>query len=284
MSNALFGLGRQNIGNKQIAITSDTLKATLLTMTSAAGKIFLVTAASNASPIVLTVASTTGITAGDILVVGGVGGNLAANGTWQAGTVTGTTVQLLTRLDAGNSTGSAAYTSGGWILNLSSASTLADVSANSSGTDPTLSGVTNTLGVVNAGAFSWTNPPATKVWGVALYDTTAANDLIAWYDGTYQIYVITQAAVSATSIAVARLGAALPSGTVITFSNGATATLSAQANVGDTSLSVTALAAIVTAKSTADVVTLSSGFPVTPTGNNNLNFVPDAGPNKLFVL
>src|SRR5215472_9046136 len=107
-------------------------------MSSTAGKIYLVTAASNATPIVLTVSSTTGITAGDILVVGGVGGNLAANGTWQAGTVTGTTVQLLTKLDANNSTGSAAYTSGGWIIDLSSASTLSDISANSVGTDVTL--------------------------------------------------------------------------------------------------------------------------------------------------
>ncbi|HTQ48352.1 MAG TPA: hypothetical protein VMI75_36600 [Polyangiaceae bacterium] len=282
--NILFANGRQNLGNKNIALTADTLKATLLSMTSTAGKVYTLSNATNATPIVVTTSSTAGITAGDIIVVGGVGGNLAANGTWQAGTVTGTTVQLLTRLDGGNSIGSAAYTSGGWMMDITSASTLSDVSANSSGTDPTLTSVTNTGGVINSANFTWTNPPATKVWGCAIYDSTASNDLIAWYDGTYQVYVITQASSSATSIAVARLGAALPNGSVITFSDGTTATLTAQANVGDTSLSVSSLAATVHAKSTADVSTLSAGFPVTPTGNNNLIFVPDSGPNKLFVV
>src|SRR5258706_2799658 len=278
--NILFGKGRENLAAKAISVTADTLKATLLAMNAAAGKIYFVTAASTpGNPIVLTVASTTGIATGDILVVGGVGGNTAANGTWQAGTVGGTTVQLLTRLDGINSTGNGAYTSGGWILDVSSGATLADVSGNSSGTDATLTGVTNTLGVVNSSQFTWTNPPATKVWGCALYDSTAANDLLAWYDGTYQVYVITQAAASATSIAVARLGAAIPNGSVIVFSNGPSATLTAQANVGDTSLTVSALAAIVTARATADVPTLSAGFPVTPTGNNNLIFVPDSGAN-----
>jgi len=284
VSNQLFGLGRQNLGAKAINLTTDTLKATLLTMASAAGKIYLVTAASNATPIVLTMASTTGISQGDILVAGGIGGNLAANGTWQAGTVTGTTVQLLTRLDANNSTGSAAYTSGGWIINLSSASTLADVSANSLGTDATLSGVTNTLGVVNASAWTWTSLTATKVWGCAIYDTTASNDLIAFYDGTIQVYVTTQAAASATSIAVQRLTAAIPNGAVLTFSNGASATLTAQANIGDTSLTVSALAAIVTRQATADTPTLNCGFPVTPASGGNLTFTPDSGAFKLFVV
>lgn len=283
MSNALFGLGRQNIAGKNISFTADTLKATLLSMTSSAGKIYTLTAASNATPIVVTTGSTTGITAGDILVVGGVVGNLAANGTWKAGTVTGTTVQLLTKLDGLNSTGSGAYTSGGWMINLSSASTLTDVSANSSGTDATLSGVTNSLGLITSSNFTWTNPPATKVWGCALYDNTASNDLLAFYDGCGQVYVITTASSSATSIAVARLGFAIANGTTLVFSNGASATLTAQANVGDTSLTVSALAANVTAKHTADAPTLSAGFPVTPTGNQNLVFVPDATSGLLTI-
>lgn len=285
MSNCLFGLGRQNIGNKAIAFNADTFKATLLTMASQAGKIYTVTSASNATPIVLGISNTTGLTAGDIVVVGGVGGNLAANGTWQIGAVVlNTSISLLTKIDGNNSTGSGAYTSGGWVLDVSSANVLTDVSANSSGTDPTLSGVTNTLGIINSSSFTWTNPPATKVWGTAIYDSSASNDLIAWYDGTYQVYVITQAVATNTSIAVARLGAAIPNGTVITFSDGSTATLTAQANVGDTSLAVSSLAGTVHRQATADVPTLSAGFPVTPTGNQNFQFTPDSGPNKLFAL
>lgn len=282
--NTLFANGRQNFAAKNLSVTADTLKATLLTMASAAGKIALVSGASNATPIVITTTASHGYTTGDIVVVGGVGGNLSANGTWQVGTTTSTTFQLLTRLDGNNSTGSGAWTSGGWCLDITSAATLADVSANSSGTDATISGVTNTGGIINASQWTWTNPPATKVWGCAIYDNTASNDLIAWYDGTYQVYVITQAAASSTSIAVARLGATLPNGSVINFSDGTSATLTAQANVGATSLTVSSTAAIIHAQATADVPTLSAGFPVTPTGNNNLIFVPDTGANKLFVV
>lgn len=285
MSNILFGLGKQNFAAKAISATADSLKASLLSMATAAGKVYLVTGASNpGNPIVLTVASTTGITAGDILVVGGVGGNLAANGTWQAGTVTATTVQLLTRLDGIASTGSGAYTSGGWIIDVSSAATIADVSANTIGTDVAITGVTNTLGVINASSWTWTNLTATKAWGIAIYDTTAANDLIAWIDGSVQVYVVTQAAAAATSIAVQRLAGVIPNGTVLTFSNGASATLTAQANVGDTSLTVSALAAIVTRQATADAPTLAAGLPVTPAAGGNLAFTVDTGPNKLFVL
>lgn len=290
VSNILFGLGRNAFGTKAISWTGDTIKATLLTMSSAAGKIFLVTAASNATPIVLTVASTTGITAGDILVVGGVGGNLAANGTWQAGTVTGTTVQLLTRLDGVSSTGSAAYTSGGWIVDTSSASVLSDVSGNSNGTDPTVSGTAMTLGVATCSTISWTaGLAATKVWGAAIYSSTASNDLIEFIDGCVQIYVTTQAAASATAIAVQRLTAAIASGTVITFSDGASATLSGAAAVGDTSLSVSALAAIVHRQATADVQALStggagSGLPFTPAAGGSVSLVVDTGVNHLFAL
>ena len=284
MSNILFGLGRQNIGNKAINFSSDTLKASLLSMSTTAGKIYTLSAASNATPIVVTMSATAGITAGDILVVGGVGGNTAANGTWVAGTVTGTTVQLLTRLDSGNSTGNAAYTSGGWMIDISSASTLSDVSGNSIGTDVSLSGVTNTLGVINASGFTWTSLTATKAWAIAIYDSTAANDLVAFLDGTYQLYVITQQAAASTSIAVARLSVVIPSGTVIVFSDGTTATTTAQNAIGDTSLAVSSTAAIIHRQATADCATLQCGLPVTPAAGGNMSFTVDTNANKLFAI
>ena len=285
MSNCLFGLGRNNFLTKQLDWTGDTNKATLLSMATQAGKIYLVTSASNASPIVLGVTSTTGITTGDIVVVGGVGGNLAANGTWQVGTiVVNTSITLLTRIDGNNSTGSAAYTSGGWIIDVSSGATLSDVSANSIGTDVSLSGETATLGVANASAWTWTGLTATKAWAVAIYDNTASGDLIAFYDGTYQVYVITQASSTATTIAVARLSVAIPNGSTLVFSDGASATLTAQANIGDTALTVSSLAATVHRQATADVTTLNAGLPVTPAPGGSLQFTPDTGVNKLFQI
>lgn len=68
-----------------------------------------ISAASNTSPIVLTVASTTGVISGDTVYVSGVEGNPAANGYWQLGTVTPTTLELV------GSVGSGAYTSGGTV-------------------------------------------------------------------------------------------------------------------------------------------------------------------------
>lgn len=289
LSNVLFGLGKQNIGNKAMNLGSDTLKATLLTMSSSAGKIYMVNSASNAGPIVIGVTSATGITTGDICVVGGVGGNTAANGTWQV-TVSGNNVTLLTKLDGNNSQGNGAYTSGGWLIDVSSASTLADVSANSNGTDPSLTSVTNTLGVINAATITWSGLTATKSWAIALYNSTASNDLIGFIDGTAQVYVVTQANSTATSIAVQRLAFAIANSTTLVFSDGSSATLTAQANVGDTSLTVSSLAATVHRQATADVVTYNttltstSGLPFTPGAGGGLTYTVDTGANKLFVL
>jgi hypothetical protein len=65
-----------------------------------------ITAASNASPIKITVANH-GFNPGETVVVGGVGGNTAANGTWVITVVDGNNFTL------NGSTGSGAYTSGG---------------------------------------------------------------------------------------------------------------------------------------------------------------------------
>jgi hypothetical protein len=268
LSNRLFGSGLHAVNTKAVSVTGDTLKATLLLMNSSAGKIYQVTAASNATPIVLTVASATGMATGDIVVVGNVGGNLAANGTWQI-SVSGNNITLLRSLDGQNSTGSAAWTSGGYIIDLTSATTLSDVSGNSTGTDQTLSSVTDTSGLVNASSWTWTAlSGANKVYGMAVYDNTS-NNLLAWYDGLYQIRVVTQAAATSTSIAVETLLAVIPSGTVLNFSDGTTATTSAQNALYDTSLSVTSTAATIHAKATADAgPTLSAGLPFLPSGGN----------------
>jgi hypothetical protein len=289
MSNSLFGLGRNNFGTKQINWTSDVFKATLLSMSVAAGKIALISSSTNATPIAITTSGAHGISVGDIVVVGGHATNTAANGTWQAGSGTaGTTLNLTTKLDGVNSTGNGVGGATGWVINLSQASTLADVSGNSIGTsDPSLSGESMALGVANCSAIAWTNAnglTATKAWAVAIYDTTAANDLICFIDGTFQVYVITQASATATSIAVARLSVQIPNGATLVFSDGSSATLTAQANVGDTSLTVSALAAIVHRQATADTPTLGCGLPVTPAAGGNLTLTPDSGANKLFAL
>jgi len=69
-----------------------------------------VTAASNASPIVLTTSAAHGLTTGDQITVASVVGNTAANGTWIVERLTTTTVNLR------GTTGNGAYSSGGtWV-------------------------------------------------------------------------------------------------------------------------------------------------------------------------
>lgn len=285
MSNALFGLGRQNFGTKAINWVGDIFKAILLSMSSAAGKIALISSSTNASPIVLTTTAAHGYSPGDIVVVGGHGTNTAANGTWQCGAGTaGTSIYLTTKLDGNNSAGNGVGGATGWCINLSTASTLSDVSANGIGSDATLSGESMALGVANASSWTWTGLAATKAWAVAIYDSSASNDLVAFIDGQYQVYVIAEAAALATSIAVARLPVVIASGTTLVFSDGASATLTAQANIGDTSLAVSSLGAIVHRQATADAPTLQCGLPVTPAAGGNLTFTPDTGVNKLFAL
>lgn len=290
MSNILFANGKHNYSTKQISSTADTLKATLLSMSSAAGKIALISSSTNATPIALTTTAAHGYSVGDIIVVGGHATNTAANGTWQCGAGTsGSTINLATKLDGNNSTGNGVGGATGWVIDITSAATLADISANSIGTDVSLTGVTDTGGIVNASAWTWNGLPATKAWAIALYDSSASNDLIGFIDGTQQLYVVTQAAATATSIAIQRLNNIILNGTVINFSDGSSATLTAQANVGDTSLTVSSLAAIVHRQATADVATAnssgsSSGLPFTPALNGALTFNPDTGAYKLFSL
>lgn len=71
-----------------------------------AGASIAITGATNASPIVIT-ANAHGLANGDTVLIGGVGGNTAANGVWQASSVTTNTFRLT------GSTGNGAYTSGG---------------------------------------------------------------------------------------------------------------------------------------------------------------------------
>ncbi len=65
-----------------------------------------ISAATNASPIVIT-SATHGYTTGDVVTIAGVAGNTAANGTWTIIVLTSTTFSLT------GSTGNGAYTSGG---------------------------------------------------------------------------------------------------------------------------------------------------------------------------
>lgn len=285
MSNILFQVGKQNIGSKAINLAAtDVFKATLLNMNTAAGKIALISSSTNASPIVVTTTGAHGYTTGDIVVIGGHTTNTAANGTWKISAASGSVFSLTTLLDGVNSTGNGVGGATGWCIDITSGSVLTDVSGNTNGTDATISGNTLTGDLWNASAWTYTGLAATQVNATAIYDSTASNDLIAFIDGRVQIYVVTQAASTSTSIAIQRLNAAIANGTTIVFSDGASATLTAQANIGDTSLTVSSTAATIHRQATADAYTLGVGIPMTPGSGGSLQFTPDSGVNKVFRI
>jgi hypothetical protein len=283
MGARLFEKGREGFLDGTIDFDTNTMKCALLDLNTADTGIKAVTGATNATPIVLTVTAH-GFSNGDIVVVGGVGGNLAANGVWAISGVATNTVNLTDPVTGTNVVGSAAYTSGGYIVCLgasASGDNWDDFDGALVGTAQTLTSPTVLAGVADAADATFTSVSGASVEAFVIYkDTgTASTSRMAFFnDGRHIVTCAAQAASSATSIAVERLTAGIPNGTVLTFSNGASATLSALANAGDRTVTVSALAAIVTAGSRDDAPVTGGGLPVTPNGGNITITFPSSGP------
>lgn len=71
------------------------LKAKSIGSAGSAADLILITGATNATPIVITVAANSGLKSGDRLAVAGITGNTNANGEWTLEAVTATTFKLL---------------------------------------------------------------------------------------------------------------------------------------------------------------------------------------------
>ena len=97
-----------NTTNAQLAVGDGTTAAAVgdTDLGAAAGTAVAVSGATNATPIVLTTAAQSWVV-GQVIVCSSIGGNTAANGTFEISAVTSTSATLL------NSAGNAAYTTGG---------------------------------------------------------------------------------------------------------------------------------------------------------------------------
>lgn len=285
MSNALFEKGREAFLDGSILYSADTIKAMLADLNTADTGVKAITGATNATPIVIT-ATSHGFANGDLVFVDGVSGNLAANGVWKIANQATNTFELQ-RPDGVNAAGSAAYTSGGYAICLgisAAADMIDDFDGTRVGSDQTLTSKTITAGVADAADLTFTSVSGASVEALILYKDTgtpSTSRVLALITGKHIATCDSQAAASATSIIVEPLIAPIPNSTVLTFSNGASATLSALANAGDRTLTVSALAAIVTAASRALAPATGSGLPVTPNGGN-INAVFDNGANRIF--
>lgn len=288
MANRLFEKGREGFLDGTIDWDTSTMKAQLLDLDTPTTAIKAITGATNATPIVIT-ATAHGFTNGDLVVIGKVGGNLAANGVFAIASVATNTFNLTDPITGGNVVGSAAYTSGGYAVCLgpsTSGDNLDDFTAAFVGSAVTLTSPTVAAGAAGAANTTFSAVSGASVEAILIYKdtgTASTSRVAAFIDGRQIVTCAAQAASSATTVAVERLVAAIPTATVLTFSNGATATMSALANAGDRTVTVSALAAIITAGSRADAPSTGSGLPVTPNGGD-ITSAWDNGTNKIFKL
>lgn len=279
MSTRMFDKGRENLTGAGNWLT-DTLVAMQVALDTADVAVKVITGITNASPMVVTSASH-GFSNGDIVVIRGVGGITAANGTFKVASVTTNTYALTTVKDGLNSTGNAAYTSGGSAINLTLAANNTDVDAGQNGTNQTLTSPTNALGVLDAA-----DPTFTGVSGVVdaiiLRDNTTSVPLV-FVDGKQQIIVAADAASSATTVAIEPAAGAVASGVSMVFSNGVTATLTAGISAGDRTMTVSALAGAIAKGHTADVATTGAGLPFTG-GGGSYTYQWDNGANRITKI
>jgi energy-converting hydrogenase Eha subunit B len=273
----LFDHGRDGFNTKLLSWTGDTQKALLLDMSVAGTWNKLITGATNASPVVFTSAAH-GFSNTDVLVTLSVGGNLSANQTGLATSVATNTFSMTT-LEGQTVAGSAAYTSGGYVIDLTQATFVADILGNRVGTDPTIAGTTSSRGVANATSpITWVTVPAgNAAQAVVFYDAAGGSDatdrLIAWQDGKVRVITVGDQPISSTTLKVQPIRAQIWDGAtgaapVLWFSNGFSATLNAAAAQGADTLTVTATGHDIPDLQTADVFVFGGGLPLTPSGGN----------------
>jgi len=281
MSGRMFDLGRYGFGEKMLGWVANNQSAALFDPTQPAPFTKEITNVTNANPAVYTSAAH-GAANGDIILVGGVLGNLSVNQLGRATAVTTNTFQMLTLEGAGmNVAGSGAYVSGGYMINLTQAEFVSDVIVGNGrvGTDASITSRTDVGGVFSSANFTWTTVspdyPGQLVAAIIFYDAAggsdATNRLVAINDGKLQVVCNTNANSSDTVVLVEPLVAGIPSGTQIWFSNGQSATTTAAALQGDRTLTVSALSGAIPAGHQADVTATAAGLPFLPSGGN-VNF------------
>jgi hypothetical protein len=253
-----------------------------------------ITAATNASPIVCTTDSAHGWQNGDLVVVvaNGANGNTAAIGTFRLSAASGSTFALQSADENTplNTTGNGAWAGTAGVINLTRIATFADVDGAKVGgqTDKSLTNCTVLAnGIVDADdPASWTSFTGTvSAFLLALGATpgTAGNVPIVFQDGRTCVRVAATVAPSATSIPVYPLEGDIASGVSIVFSNGVTATLSAPASAGATTIAVNAISAGIAVGHNGDAVVTGSGLPATLT-SGTLTESFSSGTNRIAKL
>ena len=216
-------------------------------------------------------------------MISGVGGTTTANQRWVVSGQTTNAFNLVDPDTAAQGTLVGTYTSGGVAVNLgpsASGATWASFSANLLGSGVALASNTEVQGMLSAAGVTFTAVPVGSGYpavGIILLATAssvsgtlAGTDIpIAWIDG--QMIVTAAATIaSATTLPVQPLAGPIASATVLPFSTGQSATLTAPAVQGAVTLTVssTSITVPATGGARASAPATGSGLPVTPNGGN----------------
>lgn len=259
-----------------VDLNSDTIHAVLLCLAGRSDThLKPVTGATNADPIVLTITGH-GWSNGDLILVAEVGGNLAANGIWKIANQDTNSVELTNPVDDDGAVGSGAFTTDGYAINLSQLDFYDDIDAALVDAVEVLTSPT-----IVDGIFDSANPTfgavaaltgSEQVDGVLLKKSTgaAATDRCIFLDvGRHIVTVNTLLSSGGTTLLVEPLEAGILDNEVLTFSNGASATVNGTVAAGARSITVDATAANIIAGARAFALkNVSVNFPITPNGGD----------------
>jgi len=292
MANALFEQARQKFLGATIDWDGQTFSAVLMDLTpstSDAG-IRQITSSTNATPIVVTTAVAHGFSNGDLVYVDGIATGTSGNGLWTITAASGSVFSLTDPVSGANAVGNGVG-AGGYCVNYGqTASTVSDfwddfdasLVGGASG-KVNLTGATIAAGVADANDVTFTAISGNTVEAIGIIrdtGTASTSEMVAIITGK-QIVTCNTTLSAGTALLVEPIKYGIPNGTVLAFSGGQNATLTALANAGDRVLTVSSTTVNIGTRALAPAT--GSGLPVTPNGGN-IVVTWDNGVNKIFKL
>lgn len=287
MADSLFPLARQKFLGATIDWDGQTFSVVLADLTPTISDVGIrqITSSTNATPIVVTTAVAHGFTTGDFVYVDGIATGTSGNGIWAITAASGSVFSLTDPITGSNAVGNGVG-SGGYCVNLgpsTSGDFYDDFDASIIGSKVNLTSPTIVNGVADAADPTFTAVSGNQCEAIFIIRDTGTNstsEMVAMITGK-QIVTCAASIAAATTLPVERLRGGIPNGTVIAFSTGQSATLTALANAGDRTLTVSSTT--VTAGARGMCVYTGSGLPVTPNGGNII-YTFDNGANRIFAL
>lgn len=286
MVNAMFEKGREGFLDGTLDWDTQTFSAALLDLNTASVAVKQIASSTNATPIVVT-ATAHGYTNGDLVLVDAHVTNTAANGFWKIANVAANTFELTNPVSGVNAVGNGVGGATGYAVNYgpsASADNFDDFAAGLVGAKVNLTSPTVTAGYADAADTTFVSVSGATVEAVIVFRDTGTNStsrVVCLITGKH-IVTADASLAAGTALVVEPLSAPIPNGTVLAFSTGQSATLTALANKGDRVLTVSSTT--ITSGARALAPATGSGLPVTPNGGNIVIAYDNGPPSNIFKL